>query len=299
MNLNQLRHLVALSEHHTFSRAADAMNLTQPALSRSIQALEDDLGVRLIDRVGKKSHLTPQGRDVVDRARKILFEASEIRRTTSLATPAMHSPIRLGFGPSPAALLQTSFLRYMAQHHPEIRVKISRGSIEMLSLALRQETVDIIAVDQRALVATEDLSITPLTSLRAGFVCRAGHPLLQRPHVDLEAVKNYAIASTPLSEEVARHLTLELGSEAHPNRLVTLNSEDINGLLDVVETTDAIFLGVFAAAKIALAAGRLRELRVQPHVERQGHYALATLSGRTESPSMALFRVFAQQHFHD
>ena len=48
MNLNQLRHLVALSEHRTFSRAADAVNLTQPALSRSIQALEDDLGVPLI-----------------------------------------------------------------------------------------------------------------------------------------------------------------------------------------------------------------------------------------------------------
>ncbi|MCH2219014.1 MAG: LysR family transcriptional regulator [Dechloromonas sp.] len=299
MNLNQLHHLIALSEHYTFSRAADAMNLTQPALSRSIQSLEEDLGVRLIDRVGKKNYLTPQGRDVVARARKILFEASEIRRSTSLSAQDRHNPIRIGFGPSPAALLQTPFLRYMAQHHPAVRVKISRGSIEMLSQALRQQRVDIIAIDQRALVATDDLSITPLASLRAGFLCRAGHPLLQRTYVDLEAVRNYSIASTPLSEEVARQLILELGSEAHPNKLVTLNSEDINGLLDVVETTDAVFLGIFAAAKIAMAAGRLRELRVQPHAERQGLFALATLAGRTESPSMTLFRDFAQQHFHD
>ena len=43
MNLNQLRHLIALAEHHSFSKAAEALFLTQPALSRSIQALEQDL----------------------------------------------------------------------------------------------------------------------------------------------------------------------------------------------------------------------------------------------------------------
>ena len=54
MNLNQLRHLIALAEHHTFSKAAEALFLTQPALSRSIQTLEQELDVKLVDRDGKR-----------------------------------------------------------------------------------------------------------------------------------------------------------------------------------------------------------------------------------------------------
>ena len=61
MNLIQLRHLVALAEHQSFHRAADALFLTQPALSRSIQALEEELGVQLVDRSGRKNTLTAFG----------------------------------------------------------------------------------------------------------------------------------------------------------------------------------------------------------------------------------------------
>ena len=61
MHLNHLRHLVALAEHQSFRKAAEALFLTQPALSRSIQALEQELGVKLVDRDGKRSALTAYG----------------------------------------------------------------------------------------------------------------------------------------------------------------------------------------------------------------------------------------------
>ncbi len=298
MNLGHLRHLIALAEHQSFRKAAAALFITQPALSRSIQALERELGVRLVDRVGRKNVLTAYGQDVVGRARKILFEASEIRRGASLTTGGEVGTLRLGLGPTPAAILATPFLIHMASRHPAIQVKLARGSIELLCQALRNETVDVIAVDCRALSATGDLTIETLPPLRAGFVCRAGHPLLSLPRVDLALLRRYPVASTPLSEEVSRDLMAELGQDAHPSRLVTLNSEDIGGLVEVVENTDAIFLGVFAAAQKQLDAGRLVELRLQPHFERIGRYALTTLAGRSESPAQALFRAFALEHFH-
>ena len=58
MNLAQLRHLIAIAEHQSFRKAADALCLTQPALSRSLQALEDELQVMLVDRVGRRNTLT-------------------------------------------------------------------------------------------------------------------------------------------------------------------------------------------------------------------------------------------------
>ena len=65
MNLRHLEHWLALADTGSFSRAAEKLHITQSALSRSIQALEEDLGGPLVDRVGKKNELTPLGRSVL------------------------------------------------------------------------------------------------------------------------------------------------------------------------------------------------------------------------------------------
>jgi hypothetical protein len=71
MNIKHLEHLLALADTGSFSRAAEKLFITQSALSRSIQSLEDDLGGKVLDRIGKRNELTPLGRDVVTRARHI------------------------------------------------------------------------------------------------------------------------------------------------------------------------------------------------------------------------------------
>lgn len=84
MNLRQLQHLAALAEEASFSRAAERLHLTQSALSRSLQGLEDELGARLVDRAGRRSTLTPLGEAVLARAHRILLEAAEIERSAEL-----------------------------------------------------------------------------------------------------------------------------------------------------------------------------------------------------------------------
>ena len=79
MTLVQLRHLLALADSGSFSRAAEAVCLTQPALSRSIQTLEDELGQPLFDRLGRHSELTPFGRAMAARARQVLDDADALR----------------------------------------------------------------------------------------------------------------------------------------------------------------------------------------------------------------------------
>ena len=77
MTLVQLRHLISLAETGSFSRSATALFLTQPALSRSIRALEDEMGQPLFDRIGRRNELTPFGLEVLERARNIVFEVDE------------------------------------------------------------------------------------------------------------------------------------------------------------------------------------------------------------------------------
>lgn len=297
MNLNQLRHLIALAEHHSFSKAADVLCLTQPALSRSIQTLEQELEVKLIDRDSKRNTLTAYGALVAERAQRILLEARELKRGVELLKEGQLGALSVGFGPTPAAVLMQPFLTHMASRYPRMQLRIARGSVDLLVQSLRNESVDIIAVDRRALLTAEDLSSEAVTALRGGFMCRSGHPLMQLAQIDLAALRQFPVASTPLSDELARMLVEQLGPDAHPARLVTLVSEDINSLLDLVESTDTIFFGIFACARARIAAGRVCEIQVQPHFERFGKYALVTLARRSTSPAVEVFRGFFAQNF--
>jgi DNA-binding transcriptional LysR family regulator len=299
MNLNHLRHLIALAEHQSFRKAADVLCLTQPAISRSIQALEEELQVKLIDRDGKRNTLTAYGAQVVDSARRIIFEATELQRGVMLLKGGTLGAISIGFGPTPAAILMAPFLIQMATFNPKVQLNVSRGSVGLLTKALRNEAIDIIAIDLRALTAFEDLQIEPLTPLKGGFICRAGHPLLAQAPISLEMLRQYPVVSTPLSDEITRALATDLGADAHPSRMITISSEDISGLLDVAEATDAIFFGVFATAKARIAAGKLHAIEVQPRFKSLGRYALVTMAGRSESPPLELFRSFVHTYFHD
>ncbi|BEP55090.1 hypothetical protein GmRootV118_23340 [Variovorax sp. V118] len=79
MTLVQLRHLISLAHTGSFSQSAQALHLTQPALSRSVRALEDELGMPLFDRIGRRNELTVFGREVLERARLLVSEAEALR----------------------------------------------------------------------------------------------------------------------------------------------------------------------------------------------------------------------------
>ncbi len=301
MNLRHLEHWLALAETGSFSRAAEKLHITQSALSRSIQALEDDLGGMLVDRVGKKNELTPLGRSVLERARRIVDEAQELRQGATLLQQGGLGALRVGLGSGPGAMLMTPWLVYMARHHPTVQVTVSRGSTELQLTQLRERQLDALVVDVRRVEAAPDLKITHVVEMRAGFVCRQGHPLLSLHPKDVpfEALLAFPIASIQLSQEVARLLVDHYGPRANPAQMTTLQCEDIASLLDVVGQTDAIYLGIVGAARQGMAQGRLVELGMGKPLQGQARLALITLAGRTELPVMSVFRDFVQKHLTD
>lgn len=299
MNIKHLEHLLAVAETGSFSRAGDRLFITQSALSRSIQSLEDELGGRLLDRIGKRNELTPLGQDVVARARQIVRDASELRRSAELFQQGDGGAIRVGLGSGPAALLMTPLLCHMAEHHPGVRVSITRGPTELQLLQLRARQLEALVVDARRVAPAPDLLIESLVELRGCFVCRADHPLAQRRSVTLSQVLAYPVASTPLSDEVARLMVDQYGPQANPAQMTTLQCEDVASLIDAVERSQAVFLGVAAAAREGLEAGRLVELRMKPKLRATARFAYVTLVGRTEAPAMALFRRFVSERLRD
>ena len=290
MTLVQLRHLISLARTGSFSKSAAALFLTQPALSRSIRALETELGQPLLDRIGRHSELTPFGRDAVERARELVLAADDLRESGRLAGDGDEGVLRIGMGSGPGAMLMTPLLLKMAQERPRMRVEIARAGTDLLVQALRDRALDALVVDARSLRPAPDLNAQFLHDMRGSFMVRRGHPLSRRrggPSFD--EVLRYPVASTPLSDEVTRVLVERYGPRAHPSHFVTLQCEEIPSLVEVARRSDTVLLAIRAAAP------DLVELKMQPPLAATARFGLVTLRRRTMPPGLAAVRALMAQ----
>ncbi|WP_310625445.1 LysR family transcriptional regulator [Limnohabitans sp.] len=293
MTLVQLRHLIELASHGSFSQSASKLHLTQPALSRSIKALEDELGQPLFDRVGRKNELTNFGAHIVQRARVLVDEANELRRTSQQLQKGEVGQFRVGMGSGPGAMLMTPLLLLMATEHPQAHIDISRGSTTLLVQALRDRLLDALILDIRSLQPSADLKVEALQEMAGAFMCRPGHPLAKKRSVPFAMLREYPMASTPLSDEVARILMERFGPSAHPDQLVNLRCEEISSLLDVARTSDAVVLAIRASAP------DLVELPVSPALDAKARFGLVTIASRTEPPLLGKVRGLMREVMRD
>jgi DNA-binding transcriptional LysR family regulator len=277
------------------------------------------LGGALLDRIGKRNEFTPMGASVADYAQRIVHEANDLRSNLPQLRQGRMGSLRIGLGAGPGALLMTALLQHMAVHEPQVRTEVQRGAAELLLMQLRSRRLDALVIDVRRIVPAPDLQIEQLAELRAGFICRAEHPLVKENKggkksknsesrkksvapvapVAFEALLTYPIASVPLSDEVARQLVDVYGARANPAQMITLCCEEISSLIDTVRQTDAVFMGICAAAQEGIARGELVEIPVQPPLRARARFALITLAGRTENAGLDFVRRFVVKHLKD
>jgi DNA-binding transcriptional LysR family regulator len=167
MTLVQLRHFVCLAEHNSYVRASALLFVTQPALTRSIQALEEELGHPLFDRVGRRIELTAFGRHTLDHASRLVHDADVIKQLGQAAGAGQTGQLHIGLGSGPGAVLSEPLMLHMAQHHPKLQLNIARGNTERLIGALRERTIDGAIVDIRAMRPAADLEVSLPTEMHA------------------------------------------------------------------------------------------------------------------------------------
>ena len=285
MTLVQLRHLLALADAGSFRRAADAVFLTQPALSRSIQSLESELGQRVFDRIGWRIELTPFGREVLTRARRLIADADELSDIGQLQREGRVGSVSIGLGSGPGAVLMVPLLHHLAIHHPGLKIDIARGGTALLEQGLRDNRLDAIVVDSRALTPSDDLQVEHVAELPGAFMCRPGHPLLDvAGPLRFEDLARFPLASTPLSDAIAQVLVERYGPVAHPGYAVTLRCEEIAALVEAARHSDAVVLA------IRVAAPDLVELQLSPALQATARFGLVTRARRSASPALALLR---------
>ena len=187
-------------------------------------------------------------------------------------------------------MLMTPLLMQTAQHRPRVRLEISRAGTDLLVQALRERALDALVVDARSLRPAPDLRAEFVYEMRGAFMARRGHPLARRrDDPSFDDLLRYPMASTPLSNEVARMLVERYGPQAHPDARVTLRCDEIPSLVEVAKHSDAVVLAIRAAAP------ELVELRLQPPLDTSARLGLVTLARRTEPLALAAVRQLMQR----
>jgi LysR family hydrogen peroxide-inducible transcriptional activator len=170
--LRQLQYVVAVADELSFHRAAARCHVSQPTLSAQLAQVESALGVRLFERGGKKVLLTPPGRELVARARRLLLEADDLVRAAAMVGDLLDGTLRLGVIPTISPYLLPAVTPSLRKRFPRLRIawteektevvvaKLAEGELEGAVVALEAEVGDVaretLATDRLVLVTRRD-----------------------------------------------------------------------------------------------------------------------------------------------
>ncbi|MBB5780765.1 LysR family transcriptional regulator [Nonomuraea jabiensis] len=181
LDLRLVRYFTAVAEHRHFGRAAEALHITQPSLSRQIRGLERQLGVRLLDRTPQGTRLTEAGEVFLPRARTLLRSAARAAAQTRAA--ARPSRITIGYT---GGLIITPAVRELRRLHPDADVRTSHVAWNEPRPALLDYRVD--AVVTRVPFAADGLDVTILYDEPRMLLLSRDHRLAGRQSVTLDDI---------------------------------------------------------------------------------------------------------------
>jgi len=180
MELRQLRYFVAVAEEKNITRAAEKIFLSQPALSRQIKALEEEIGQLLLERSAHSFRLTPAGETFLPKARELLQQADRLSHSVRVVNP--RERLRIGYAPSMAENLLPRALKKFMGAHPRFHVELcDLCSSELLERVENGKLDLVLTVQPDHRIRT--LMWTPLIRSSWHLVVNREHPLAAQSKV--------------------------------------------------------------------------------------------------------------------
>ncbi|WP_256663006.1 LysR family transcriptional regulator [Pseudomonas sp. 91RF] len=284
MDLKRLTHLLALADERHFGRAAERVHLSQPALSRSIQVLESETGQRLFDRDSGDVRPTPAGEFLIERARRLLFDARSLERDLALYGDGRLGNLAFGVGPFPAAMLMHQVVPRLRREYPQVTLRVEINNWQILEARLRDEAIEFFVADIRNFSADTDLLIRSLGQASAGFFVRPQHPLAGH-QVTMRDLEKYGIATTRLPAVVKEETAHTLGISTRQALPLALECDDVALLRTVACSTDTILGVIHGAVAEDLHSGNLIELQVVDRPGLHSEIGVVSLPNRSLSPT--------------
>ena len=142
--LRQLEYLVALADTGHVGRAAGQSGASQPTLSQQLKALETRLGVALLEKRGRGAALTPAGRDIAARARRVVTEVQEIRAFAARSGERLSGTLRFGVTPTLGPYLLPRLVARLHRTRPDLRLVVQEGIPDVQRLSLSRGRLDLL-----------------------------------------------------------------------------------------------------------------------------------------------------------
>lgn len=247
MNLQQLRYLCAVVDHGlNVSVAADALFTSQPGISKQIRQLEDELGVPIFIRQGKRlAALTAGGEVIVATARRALQELNNLKRvgaefksedTGTLAIATTHTQARYVLPP---------VLKRFAERYPKVRLLLHQGNPAQVAEQTQRADVDV-GIATEAIADYPGLVSLPCYTWNRCVLVPKGHPLAKVRPLTLEALARYPIVTYDFSFTGRSQINAAFAAkEIEPNVVLTALDSD------VIKTYVELGLGVGIVAQMA------------------------------------------------
>lgn len=232
MLLRHLRYLLAVVDHGNFTRAAQALYVSQPTLSQQIRQLEESLGAELLERGGRTVQPTDAGAVYVEYARRVLRELEAGKRAIHDVKDLSRGHLRVAMTPTFMAYLAGPLVRDFLADYPRIHLEIFELSMASIEAGLSEDSLDIaIAFSD---VRNPDIEWSPLFTERLAVMVGQAHALYPRE----EALTLTELASLPLALLTDNFITRTCvddycrGHGFDPN--VVLEASSVNALLEIV-----------------------------------------------------------------
>jgi DNA-binding transcriptional LysR family regulator len=277
MDLRQLKHLLAVLDQGSFAKAAIFLHLSQPALSRSIDRLEEELGAILLDRQYGNTRATPFGAKIADRARRIIDETKEFKRDLAQTQLIDSGRLRIGFGPFAAALFMQQVVADMVASYPRLRLDVFTDAVVNLTDRLREDKIDLIVGDARAVGQAAGFEVIGLKNVAVRFVVRKEHPLASELVIPSKDLMRYPIAAPRIPVGM---------STATADLRISITCDDMSAVRKLVLSTNTIAISpaeVFAEDARRRTTTLLKLADEDPLSHLFTEFAIVTATGRTLS----------------
>lgn len=186
LTLRQLRVFEAVARHLNYTRAAEELFLTQPAVSMQIRGLEKQLGVALFEQLGKRIHLTEAGREALHYARSIAQQLEDLETVLAGLKGVSGGRLRISVA-STANYFMPALLAAFSQRHPGVQASLDITNREALLRQLTENTVDLVVMGQPP--AEMDLEAAVFRDNPLVIVAPPDHPLARERRIPLERLQ--------------------------------------------------------------------------------------------------------------
>ena len=267
MELRHLRYFLAVAETENVSRAALKLHVSQPALSRQIRDLEEELGFALLERSAKSVRLTDAGRSFLNESRAVLQRVEQGVTTARAVATGGRGELHVGYAPTLTVRMLPPALRAFQAAMPKVRVKLHDLSTEEMLAGLRDGELELAFTVGPATAALRGLRFAPLMRDALRLAVAPKHSLARRRTVSLaDAVREPFIAYNRKDYPDYHELLATVFAKTKMKVRVAEEHDGISSLVSAVEACNGVALLPESAG--CITGPRLKLLRLTPEPER-------------------------------